>query len=273
MRESIDSVRAQTYENWELLIVDDASTDRTASIAHEYEKMDLRIHYYRNPQNMGLPKTLNQGFSLSCGAYLTWTSDDNYYYPTALEVMCRVLQRENKDFVFASYDVINANGTIIRCTWANDLFRKMIVGCNPVGACFLYSRKVYETIGDYDPALALVEDFDYWQRAFLKFELVCIHDKLYAYRQHDGTLTNTMKRETFYWTLEQCLLKNRPGFGKLDCVSSYFFYQALYNCRKELGSDKNPYLIKYQFYRFFSCGARILSKGTRILSKLRETGE
>ena len=87
MKQSIDSVINQTYANWELLIVDDGSTDNTAAIAREYAEKDNRIKYYKNPQNMRLPKTLNRGFSLATGDYLTWTSDDNYYYPTALEIM------------------------------------------------------------------------------------------------------------------------------------------------------------------------------------------
>ena len=84
MRKSIDSVLAQTYANWELLIVDDGSTDNTAIIAQEYAANDSRIRYYKNSENMRLPKTLNRGFSLAWGDFLTWTSDDNYYYPTAL---------------------------------------------------------------------------------------------------------------------------------------------------------------------------------------------
>lgn len=263
MQESIDSVCAQTYANWELLIMDDGSTDATASIASEYEVKDPRIHYYRNSQNIGLPKILNRGFSLAHGEYLTWTSDDNYYYPTALEVMCNVLEEKNKDFVFAAYDVIDANGAIIDCIRPSGSFRSMITGYNPVGACFMYSRKAYEATGEYDPNLALVEDFDYWQRIFMKFESVCVRDTLYAYRRHDGTLTSTMKKESFYRTLEKCLLKNRPGFGKLDCLASCFFYQRLYDCRKNLNEDGRLYHRKYQFYW-------VLSLGVRVLNKLRE---
>ena len=106
MKQSIDSVINQTYANWELLIVDDGSTDNTAAIAREYAEKDNRIKYYKNPQNMRLPKTLNRGFSLATGDYLTWTSDDNYYYPTDLEKMYTTLVRQNAEFVFASCDVI-----------------------------------------------------------------------------------------------------------------------------------------------------------------------
>ena len=165
MRMSIDSILSQTYNNWELLIIDDGSTDCTAAIAEDYILKDSRVHYYKNPENMRLPKTLNRGFSLAKGDFLTWTSDDNYYYPTALETMHNALVQQGKDFAFASCDVINGDGDIVECITVSDAAKKSIVGTNPVGACFLYSRKVYETVGEYDPEMTLVEDFDYWQRS------------------------------------------------------------------------------------------------------------
>ena len=113
MRQSIDSVIAQTYTNWELLIVDDGSTDGTAAIAMEYAEKDARIRYHKNPQNMRLPRTLNRGFSLAKGDYLTWTSDDNYYYPTAIEKMVNCLKNDQREFVFASCDIIDEDDKIV----------------------------------------------------------------------------------------------------------------------------------------------------------------
>ena len=268
MRQSIDSVLAQTYTNWELLIIDDGSTDRTAEIASEYLNKDSRIHYYKNPQNMRLPRTLNRGFSLARGAYLTWTSDDNYYYPTALEQMVTALEAERKDFVFASCDVIDGEGKIVECIMVSDRAKKSIVGSNPVGACFLYTRKVYETVGNYDPEMTLVEDFDYWQRICMKFPPACISEKLYAYRWHDGALTSTMRKDTFNRRLETCLLKNRPGFGTLDWESLYYYYYGLYTYRKNLGDDKNPYEWKHRFYSIlYFWLRRVPNKLRRMLRK------
>ena len=234
MRQSIDSIIGQTYSNWELLIVDDGSTDRTAEIAMEYVQKDPRIQYHKNPQNMRLPRTLNRGFSIAKGAYLTWTSDDNYYYPTALERMYHALESEKKHFAFASCDVINETGEIVEVIAVNDNSKKMIVGGNPVGACFLYSRIAYETIGEYDPEMVLVEDFDYWQRICMKYEPVCISEKLYAYRWHDGALTSTMKKDEFNRNLERMLIKNRSGFGKVNWESNYSYYCGLHNCRASM---------------------------------------
>ena len=71
LAQSIDSILAQTYTNWELIIIDDGSTDRTKEIAESYVKKDKRIFYYKNPKNMQLPRSLNRGFAMSVGDYLT----------------------------------------------------------------------------------------------------------------------------------------------------------------------------------------------------------
>lgn len=268
MRESIDSILNQSYTNWELLIIDDGSTDNTPVIAAEYKDMDSRIYYYKNEQNIRLPRTLNRGFSLAKGDYLTWTSDDNYYYPTALEKMIHALETQNKDFAFASCDIINAKGEIVEVITVNDHSPKMLVGSNPVGACFMYSRKAYEVTGDYDPELTLVEDFDYWQRIAARFPPVCISEKLYAYRWHDGALTSTMKKDRFNHTLERTLLKNRDSFGKIDAEQKYYYYRGLHRCRVNLNDTNDPYLKKYKLYSLvYLLQHRIPNKIIRMLNK------
>jgi hypothetical protein len=108
----------------------------------------------------------------------------------------------------------------------------------------MYTRKAYESIGDYDANMILVEDFDYWQRIYMKFDCAVIEDILYDYRWHDGALTSTMRKEQFNSNLEKMLLKNISGFGKLDMLQKYYYYQGLYKCRENLGGQKNPYSFK-----------------------------
>lgn len=269
LRESIDSVLAQTYKNWELLIVDDCSTDSSAAIAKEYASKDRRIYYYRNENNLRLPRNLNKGFRLAKGDYLTWTSDDNKFKPTALEKMYDALKNnQNAQFVFASCRVINSEGEEIEYIMVDDKRKKQIVGHNVVGACFMYTRKAYEEVGEYNPDFTLVEDYDYWQRIYAKFNAVAISDILYEYRWHDGALTSTMKKDAFNKTLEKMLLKNRSLFGKIDTESNYYFYQGLYNCRKNLDDKKNPYKWKYKWYSMiFLFEYRIPGKIKRVIRK------
>lgn len=250
LRESIESVIAQTYQAWELLIMDDCSTDGSAEIAKEYEAKDSRIHYYRNERNLRLPRNLNRGFSLAKGDYLTWTSDDNRYKPQAIEKMHAALVSADAQFVFASCRIIDGDDKEVEYIMVSESSKKKLVGMNPVGACFLYTRKAYETAGEYDPEVALVEDFDYWQRVYTRFGAVTLEEILYEYRWHDGALTSTMRKDTFNRTLEKTLLKNRPAFGKIDLEGKFYYYQGLYNCRKNLNDANNPYKIKYRIYKF-----------------------
>lgn len=267
LRESIESVIAQTYKTWELLILDDCSTDKSADIAKEYEKRDGRIRYYRNEKNLRLPRNLNKGFSLARGTYLTWTSDDNRYRENALERMHEALT-ENSDaqFVFASCRIIDGDGKEIEYIMVNESSKKKIMGMNPVGACFMYTRKAYEKVGEYDPELTLVEDFDYWQRLYAKYGAVTIEDILYEYRWHDGALTSTMRKEIFSQVLEKTLLKNRDAFGKLDDEETYYFYKGLYDCRRNLGDTNNPYEAMYKkFSRIYMMKYRIPRKLKRMI--------
>ena len=251
LRESIDSVLAQTYPNWELLIVDDRSSDETPAIAQEYARRDARIRYYRNEENLRLPRNLNKGFSLTKGDYLTWTSDDNRYRPEALEMMHNALVCSGAQFVYCSMDIIDENDNLIETYIAKKGSQKQIVGFNVVGACFLYTRKVYEAVGDYDHEMILVEDYDYWQRIAMRFETVAIEQVLYDYRRHSGALTSTMRKEQFNRNREKMLLKNINGFGKLDVFQKYLFYRALYECRENLGDKKNPYERQYRPLRIW----------------------
>jgi glycosyltransferase involved in cell wall biosynthesis len=251
LRESIDSVLNQTYRNWELIIVDDCSTDSSAKIAREYTKKDKRIYYYRNENNLRLPRNLNKGFKLARGNYLTWTSDDNRFKSTALEKMYSALKNDiDAQFVFASCRVINSEGSPIEYIMVDNKRKKQIVGHNVVGACFMYTRKAYEEVGEYNPEFVLVEDYDYWQRMYTKFNAVVISEILYEYRWHDGALTSTMKKEAFNRTLEKMLLKNRPLFGEIDAESNYYYYQGLYYCKKNVDDKNNPYWFKYKWYSF-----------------------
>lgn len=249
LKESIDSIISQTYRNWELIIVDDCSTDVTPYIVKDYILKDTRVRYYRNEKNLGLPANLNKGFSLTRGNYLTWTSDDNRFKSTALETMLRVLKKDaESQLVYASYQIIDDKGKIIGQMLADSKGSQNIVGSNVVGACFLYTRRAMELTGQYDSALFLVEDFDFWQRMFTKVKVTFVSDVLYEYRWHADSLTSTKKEKEFGMLLEKMLKKNRPGFGKISQEAKYSYITALFNARKKQGG-MNPYIIPYYFYR------------------------
>jgi glycosyltransferase involved in cell wall biosynthesis len=137
-----------------------------------------------------MARSLNLGFSRASGEYLSWTSDDNEYYPSAIEVMISTLQASPEiDFVYADMEVSyeSTNGIMVRhFPDEPDLNLR-----NDIGACFLYTRRIYSVIGDYDPRWTLVEDFEYWIRIHRQFKMKHLNCVLYLYRYHSRSLTLT----------------------------------------------------------------------------------
>src|SRR5574344_1693507 len=97
LAQSIESVLNQTYENIELIIVNDCSTDNSRDIAQKYANKNSGIKIIDNTENKKLPASLNIGFEAANGEYYTWTSDDNYYEPTAIEKMVQYLKTKPTD--------------------------------------------------------------------------------------------------------------------------------------------------------------------------------
>ncbi len=186
---AIRSVLAQSYASLELIIVDDNSPDDTASVVASFD--DSRIRYVRNDPNLKLPRALNRGFSLARGELLSWTSDDNLYAPTAIERMVEALRTRDVDFVYADYFLfseMDANNRPVDPQRDKLPDQLQLAKGNHIGACFMYSRKLYEAVGEYDPDLFLVEDYDYFIRAAKQFRFHHIPDALYYFRRDDNTL-------------------------------------------------------------------------------------
>ncbi len=251
LSQSIDSVLAQTYSDWELIIIDDGSTDRTEEIARSYADKDKRITYYKNPKNIQLPRSLNRGFAMSVGEYLTWTSDDNVYYPDAFETMVKTLESDRElGFVFSSCDVIDADGKKVdEWIMPENMELRQIMGTNIVGACFMYTRRVYAIVGDYNPSLFLAEDFDYWQRIFANFKVKPIEKTLYAYRRHAENLTSTRSQDEISRICERAILKNANLYSKLDLVQKYYLHEGLNRNRQTSSKDPDFYLQDYTVYK------------------------
>ena len=186
---AIRSVLAQTYANWELIVVDDNSPDDTAEVVAAFG--DPRIRYVKNDPNLKLPRALNRGFSLARGDYLTWTSDDNLFGDQAIEKMVARLQAGGCDFVYADYYLfadIDADGNALEKRHEKLPGQPQLEKSNHIGACFMYTRRAYEAVGDYDPELFLVEDYDYFMRLARAFNTCHIAEPLYYFRRHDDSL-------------------------------------------------------------------------------------
>lgn len=188
LRQSIESCLRQTHGNLELIIVDDGSAGAVGAIVKEYS--DARVRYVRHDRNRGLPEALNTGFRLARGDYRTWTSDDNYYEPDAVERMLSLLQtHRDVDFVYAECVTHDEDAGVN--TYKPMTIRPVewLAHNNYIGACFLYTRRVTAAIGEYNPQAVLAEDYDYWVRVSKRFRMQRLFRPLYHYRFHPSSLT------------------------------------------------------------------------------------
>lgn len=195
IKESIESVIKQTYTDWELIIVNDCSTDTTKEIINRYAEADNRIKVISNEINLKLPKSLNIGFGVANSDYLTWTSDDNYYLPDAIDKMVNFLENNpNCQMVVADMENIDDAGNVIGKFSIYDDELMLYNDC--VGACFMYRKSAKEAIGNYSPEWFLVEDYEYWLRFLFKYKHIGrISDILYRYRYHENSLTGSRLNE------------------------------------------------------------------------------
>lgn len=226
----IENILNQTYENIELIIVNDCSTDTTNSVLLNYLS-NPRIIIVTHDKNQGTPGALNSGFKKATGDYLTWTSDDNFLYPefcsTFLETF---IKKPEIDYLYCDY-MIFENDEDINIKDIHDINKKNIV-IKPFypnkldflisfrgAAGFMWTRKVYEKVGDFDTSLYGIEDLDYLLRIiFNNFAYDKVDQTLFYYRVHKGNITYKLKNiPKKFGQLNEALtmsfLKNFPEFS------------------------------------------------------------
>ncbi len=230
IEEAICSVINQTYENWELIIVNDCSTDNTKKIIEQYKNVEPRIKIIDNMENQKLPRSLNIGFENANGEYYTWTSDDNRYKEDAIEMMVKCLE-ENSEYgmVYCDSYIINEVGEVVEKV-SRDIEELYYNNC--IGACFMYRRSVAETTGIYNPEMFLVEDYDYWLRINKQFLIYHCMKCEYYYRKHDRSLSATR-----YSDIRKSLYQLRTR--ELDFILSQigeqekeYLFLDMYFCKK-----------------------------------------
>ena len=191
IRDSIGSILNQTYQNWELIIVNDCSNDNTLNIINDYVQKDGRIKVISNEQNLKLPASLNVGFSQAQGEYYTWTSDDNIYKPTAIEAMTKYLDNNaDCDLVSFNFDFVDEDLSFKNEFYKNRTTLQLTQHCN-IGACFMYRKEIVEKVGKYDEDTFCAEDYDYWCRVAIKGNIHYVDENLYTYRMNPQSLTAT----------------------------------------------------------------------------------
>ena len=206
LRDSVRGILAQTYDNFELIIVDDGSDDDLSATSEPWAD-DPRVRIIRRPHE-GIAAALNAGFREACGDFFTWTSADNLMKPGMLSALLGFLLRGPRvQMAYANIELIDGKGGLLRGSDVRPMHQRPhatheldlppttealgLEADNFVGSCFLYRRSAARAAGEYDGSLPGAEDYDYWLRLGEIGEVRRIDDEecFYAYRVHDDSLT------------------------------------------------------------------------------------
>lgn len=166
--ETIESVLAQSFSDFELIIIDDYSTDNTSKIIEEYCLVEQRIKYLKNYKNLGISKTLNNGLGIAKGKYIARIDGDDLMGPERLERQLNFLEG-NADYGLVGCWVnnIDENGLLInKCEYpvTHEQALKCITICSPVLHIWMARSDLYQSLSGYrdtNPA----EDYDFLLRA------------------------------------------------------------------------------------------------------------
>ncbi len=194
--ETIDSVLAQTFQDYEVIIVDDGSTDGTtpAVIKQETEK-DKRIKAIFSPENKGLSATRNIGIEAAKGNYILPLDSDDKIAPTYLEKAVNLMEKEQADLVYSHIQFFGEKNNILYRMRNQKQIKKRLPFKNYLPVCSLYKKTDWQQFGGYDETMEGYEDWDFWINFVgtdKKFTLV--DEVLFYYRVRAGSLSSIAKK-------------------------------------------------------------------------------
>ena len=201
IKETIASVLAQTYKNWELLFIDDCSTDGSLEIVSAIQ--DERIKILKNPKNSGAAITRNYGIDEAKGRWIAFLDSDDLWTPDKLQIQLAYMVEKNVAFSFTSYEVLHANNEqkIVfepkKDSYSyQDILKHNHIGCLTV----MYDTEKLGKV--YMPVNAIKrEDFACWLSILREgTKAYCVHQCLALYKIHANSVSsNKIKMVRYQW--------------------------------------------------------------------------
>jgi len=229
LKDAIDSVLAQTYRDFELLIIDNCSTDDTEEVAARYALVDDRISYFCNESNIGLTGNLNRCLEYATGEYVKILCADDLIEPDCIEKSVRILDdNANVALVYCTRQLVTINlqpiGTL---SYADD--NVIVGGSEVINACLLQGNIIGEPTAvlfrkscakrGFDPRYRQYVDLEMWLYILEQGTFAYIADILCKFRQHDGQGThNNIRSLEFY---DDAFLMFSDYFGKSYVTATF----------------------------------------------------
>lgn len=228
LSEAIDSVLAQTYSDFELIIVDNCSTDNTEEIVNEYKKNDNRVKFVRNNENIGMYRNYNQALLLATGDYIKFLNADDKFESTLLEKFVAIFDNNPTVSIVTSYrQYFGAKTEILKPPHIGLIEAKTAILSSlrhgnwigePTTVIF---RRSNLNLGLFDISLLMFADQDMWLRHLRVGNLYVIDEVLSYFRIHEEQGTVYLNNETdkllftsmqYAEYLRNAILNNRFGY-------------------------------------------------------------
>ena len=233
IRQTIENILAQTYSNWELIVVNDASTDRASEIVHAIS--DPRIRIIDLPENGHVSMAHRAGDRLAKGKYVAIQDKDDLWDRSKLEKQVSWMEAHPEDGAcFTLVKVIDQNGDPVedpqidklfeapnrsRTEWLHEL---LTTGNHLANPSILIRKSVLDDVGLFDPLFLQLHDYELWLRILQKYNIYVIPEKLYIYRRFDGSgsisqMSEVNIRRTLFeyaWCVGHTILSMEPKLFK-----------------------------------------------------------
>ncbi len=223
--QTIESVINQTYTNWEMIIIDDCSSDNSVEIITSFQRIDKRIKLIKLEGNQGAAVARNKGIELSKGRFIAFLDSDDLWLPEKLEKQLQFMIDQQVIFSYSSYKMINETNKPVGRFKAptkqsyNDILKTCSIGCLTV----IYDT---HTVGKvYMPLIKRRQDFGLWLRLLKRIEFAYgIQDDLAIYRKREHSISsNKLVAAKYQWRIY------REVEQLTYCKSLYYFVHYALN--------------------------------------------
>ena len=208
--EAVDSILGQTFGDFEFIILNDCSTDRTEEIILSYD--DPRIVYLKNEQNMGVAATLNRGLEIAKGEYIARMDADDISLPERFALQTAYLDTHPQVAVVGSSVELFGSQKSLRhfSETSQKLKVDLLFGCCFAHPSVMMRITMITGLHGYDPAFNGVEDYHLWARVSQKYDLACLPQTLLRYRIHPNQITQTVtpKKQSLIDAIKALQLKD-----------------------------------------------------------------
>ena len=225
IKDMIESVRSQTYKNWELIVVDDASKDSTCQIVEQWAKKDNRISLVGLSQNKGPAESRNIGIKAAEGRYIAFLDSDDIWLPDKLSLQIKFMQKHKCALSYTAYRKIDRDGNLISNTIKvpEVVTYKKLLSSNFI-ACLtaMYDSEILGKV--YMPDILKRQDYCLWLKITkMGFEGYGLNQPLALYRVRDNSISNNKLKSALYQWKVYREVEELPLCKSVHCFLKYAY--------------------------------------------------